>query len=286
MVGAALTLAQMLHICAPDVGARTMTAIVSVESGGNPLSIHDNTLRRSFSPQDARQAVVWANQLLAMHHSVDLGLSQINNANLPRLRLSVTEAFDACSNLSAGSLILAADYRAAAQQFGPGQYALRSAIGAYNSGSLFAGYAYVDRILAAAGLGASQSTPMPDLQAAPLSARFATAARTRADNSPAAVDAPSTVNASAPVSLLAPAILPAAALLPAPVNVSTPVRVVAAKSRTVRRAYHDTAPILVTTGLPNARQTMPARAFVQDYTNGSAIMLRVTPPTVPPSQPQ
>jgi len=257
----AFTLAQLLHICAPDVGARTMTAIVQVESGDNPLAIHDNTLRRSFAPRDARQAVAWANQLLALHHSVDLGLSQINNANLPRLGMSVTEAFDACSNLSGASLILAADYRSAAQQFGPGQYALRSAIGAYNAGSLFAGYAYINRILLAAGIGASQANPMPDLQGAPLAARFASAARSRAADAPAPA---------------APATPPVP--LAAPVRVTMPVRVAVVKPHTPHHAAHKGS-ILITAGFSPLSRVANASVFLPNQTNSSAIMLRVAPPT-------
>jgi type IV secretion system protein VirB1 len=304
IAAAAFTLAQLLHICAPDVGERTMTAIVTVESGGNPLAIHDNTLRRSFSPHDTRQAVAWANQLLALHHSVDLGLSQINNANLPRLGLSVTEAFDACSNLSGGSLILAADYRAAAQRFGPGQYALRSAIGAYNTGSLFAGFAYVDRILAAAGLGASKSIQMPDLQAPPLAARYATAAKTRAGTTvnpigptavaktvdPANAGPPTNVStapagAASPASIGAPSNTNRLANADDTVQARAPVQVVRTKPRiTVHTS--DTGTILVTTGLQHVAAgatngTTPYR------TNGSAMMLRVSPPPpAPPAQQQ
>jgi len=141
-----------------------MTAIVRVESGGNPLVIHDNTLNRTFTPHDANQGVVWANQLLTLRHSIDLGISQINDLNLPRLGLSVRDAFDPCINLRGGATILFSDYRAAALEFGQGQYALRRAIGAYNSGSLYAGYGYVAKILAAAGLGADNDFRVPDLQ--------------------------------------------------------------------------------------------------------------------------
>jgi type IV secretion system protein VirB1 len=85
-------------------------------------------------------------------HSVDIGLSQINSQNLSWVGLSVTQAFEPCSNLRAGAAILSTDYASASRRFGSGQYALRRALGAYNSGSLFAGNAYVDRILVAAGL--------------------------------------------------------------------------------------------------------------------------------------
>lgn len=146
-----------------------MTALIRVESGGKPLALHDNTLHRSFAPHDVNEGVAWANQLLALHHSVDLGLSQINNANLPHLEMSVRDAFDPCINVHGGATILAADYRTAASRFGPGQFALRRAIGAYNSGSLFAGYPYVEKILRAAGI-ADTDVAVPDLQ--PVAAPF------------------------------------------------------------------------------------------------------------------
>ena len=81
------------------------------------------------------------------------------------LGLTVRAAFDPCTNLQAGATILGADYRNAAQHFGTGQYALRRAIGAYNSGSLYAGQDYVNEILAAAGL-APETGYVPDIQAA------------------------------------------------------------------------------------------------------------------------
>lgn len=149
---AVIALAQLLHTCAPTIAPKTMTAIVSVESGGNVLALHDNTLGRSFAPVNAVQAVAWSNSLIALGHSLDLGLSQINSTNLPRLGLSVPAAFDPCRNLSAGATILASDYRVASARFGEGQVALRRALGAYNSGSLYAGRGYVNRILAASGV--------------------------------------------------------------------------------------------------------------------------------------
>jgi type IV secretion system protein VirB1 len=165
MLLAAITLAQLLRDCAPSVSPKTMTAIVRVESGGNSLALRDNSLGRAFAPGSTAEAVAWANQLLAMGHSLDLGLSQVNSANLPMLGLTVRAAFDPCTNLQAGATILGADYRNAAQHFGTGQYALRRAIGAYNSGSLYAGQDYVNEILAAAGL-APETGYVPDIQAA------------------------------------------------------------------------------------------------------------------------
>ena len=149
---AVVALSHLLASCAPTIAPRTMAAVVRVESGGDPLALHDNTSGRSFAPGDAREAAAWTTALLALGHSLELGLSQINTANLPRLGLSVAAAFEPCANLRAGATVLSGDYRAASARFGAGQFALRSALGAYNSGSLYAGRAYVDRILAAAGL--------------------------------------------------------------------------------------------------------------------------------------
>jgi type IV secretion system protein VirB1 len=164
---AAFALAQTIQNCAPGVETRTMEAIVQVESGGNPLALHDNTYRQSFAPRDLNEGATWANMLLALGHSLDIGLSQINSSNLGWLGLSVRDAFDPCRNLRGGSTILAYDYRAASDRFGPGQYALRRALGAYNTGSLFAGADYINRILAAAGIPADDPPVAAPRPAAP-----------------------------------------------------------------------------------------------------------------------
>jgi type IV secretion system protein VirB1 len=161
-----------------------MAAIVEVESGGRPFVIHDNTLDRTFTAVDTREAVAWSYQLLRARHSIDLGIAQINDANLARLGMSVPEAFDPCLNLHGGATILAYDYQSAVAEFGPGQFALRRAIGAYNTGSIFSGYGYIEKILAAAGLAAEQDFVVPNLAplsafAQPLSVRFAANANVR-----------------------------------------------------------------------------------------------------------
>ncbi len=229
----AVTLAHLLNACAPNIGRRTMTAIVRVESGGNPLLIRDNTLDRTFVPHDARQGSVWAHQLLALRHSVDLGISQINDANLPRLGMTVREAFDPCINIHGGATILASDYRAAATEFGAGQYALRRAIGAYNSGSLYAGYGYTAKIVAAAGLQADDDFRVPELQSIALPAaalrprpRYARDQRAPAPRR-AAASGPNPY--TAPIMIAAPTGSPAAGsperapLLPAVPQAPTPV---------------------------------------------------------------
>lgn len=126
-----------------------MTAIIRVESGGNPHALHDNTSGRTYHPISAFRAAEVARTLVAAGHSVDLGLGQINSMNLPGLGLSVDDMFDPCTNIQVGARILAQDYQRATWRFGPGQIALRHAIGAYNTGSIFAGRTYISLVLAA-----------------------------------------------------------------------------------------------------------------------------------------
>ncbi|MGP6191450.1 MAG: lytic transglycosylase domain-containing protein [Vulcanimicrobiaceae bacterium] len=147
---AALALTQLLASCAPSVGVRTMSSIVTVESGGNPLAIHDNSDGRSYLPSSREAAVALASGLIARGHSVDLGLAQINSANVAALGLTVQQVFDPCTNVRAGAQILAADYARASAAYGSGQLALRRAIGAYNTGQLTQGDGYISAVVGAA----------------------------------------------------------------------------------------------------------------------------------------
>jgi type IV secretion system protein VirB1 len=118
---------QLIHECAPKVATVTMAAIVQQESGGNPLTIHDNTTGESFRPSSLAAAVAIARALIASGHSVDLGLAQINSKNLPSLRLAPETVFDPCTNLRAAQTILLSGWR---QSGGD----LRGALSAYNTG--------------------------------------------------------------------------------------------------------------------------------------------------------
>jgi type IV secretion system protein VirB1 len=148
---AVLTLAASLSSCAAGVAPRTMAAVVSVESGGWPLTIHDNTADHSYAFKSRRDAELTARRLLDAGHNLDIGLAQINSANFSGLGLDAARLFDPCTNLRAGASILQHAYASAARRFGPGQVALRFALSAYNSGSLYAAPQYARRVAAAAG---------------------------------------------------------------------------------------------------------------------------------------
>lgn len=266
----AVALDALLRTCAPNVGVRTMTAIVRVESAGDPLAIHDNTIDRAFSPHSNAEAVAWAKQLIALNHSVDLGLAQINNANLPRLGMSLREAFDACTNLRGGATILGSDYRQAAVQFGPGQFALRRAIGAYNTGSLFAGATYVARILAAAGLSAENDFNVPNL--APIDAPLLAGSAVRAVRLPpartAAMPRPREWRRAAPP--------------PGPVTVAIPAPILV-QVQHVDPAARDRAIAAAANGVPTVVGDSVAPGASQGRADRDAVVLHLAGQPAPPA---
>jgi type IV secretion system protein VirB1 len=89
-----LALAALIQHCAPAVAPSTMTAIVQVESGGNPLAIGDNTVRRSYYPHDRATAERLARRLLDAGHLLDLGIAQIDSMNFAGFGVNVHTIFD------------------------------------------------------------------------------------------------------------------------------------------------------------------------------------------------
>ena len=144
--------------------ARRLAAIALAESGGDPLIIGVNADRarglpaatvHSASPQEAaaRAAV-----LLVQGRSIDLGLMQINSAQLERHGLTLDVAFDACRNMAAGADHYADDVRAV----------WTMAHRRYNTGSTERGAAYaasVERVLARASAPAATASLSPQAAA-------------------------------------------------------------------------------------------------------------------------
>jgi type IV secretion system protein VirB1 len=139
-VVAALALA---HQCGASVAPETVVSIAKTESGLNPLAIHDNATGLSYSPDSANEAIALATSLiLGQHHSVDLGLMQINSVNLATSDLDIAHAFDPCHSIETGARILSNAYHRA----------LRVALSTYNTGDQQRGIdnGYVARVEAAA----------------------------------------------------------------------------------------------------------------------------------------
>jgi type IV secretion system protein VirB1 len=179
-----LALAALIRHCAPAVAPSTMTAIVRVESGGNPFAVGDNTTRRSYYPHDRASAESLARRLLDAGHLLDIGIAQIDSMNFAGFGVTVHTIFDPCINLSVGARILSGDYTFAAQRYGNGQVALRHAIGMYNTGRLNAGASYIARVLDAAeiredNVSGPQLVSQHEARRSPILIRVAIAQRRR-----------------------------------------------------------------------------------------------------------
>ncbi len=143
---------QLAASCAPSVAVETLAAVARHESGFNDTMVNDNTAKRSYAPASREEAIALATELVVVQrHSVDLGLMQVNSANLASLGLSITDTFDTCRNIQAGSRILAAGYVAPGNG-GDTQPALIQALSRYNTGNPERGVAngYVAKVQAAA----------------------------------------------------------------------------------------------------------------------------------------
>lgn len=143
----------LVQQCAPFVAPATMTAIVKVESGGDPLAMWNNTTGQRVVPATRKQAEAYLHSAIAAGDKVDVGIAQVDTENFAQYGLTVRSAFNPCTNVRVGAKILLAAYRAAHQQYpGNEQVALFHAFEAYNSGRLVGDSSYANQILAAAGI--------------------------------------------------------------------------------------------------------------------------------------
>ena len=143
----------LLQTCAPHVHQQTMAAIVKTESGFKPFSIGINKSQVKLvrQPANKQEAVTTAKWLISNGYNIDMGMAQINSANMKRLGVSVEDLFDPCKNVSAGAKILLNNYVDAFKKIGEPQNALRAALSSYNTGNATAGIknGYVAKVTAA-----------------------------------------------------------------------------------------------------------------------------------------
>jgi type IV secretion system protein VirB1 len=147
-----VSLSTLVHLCAPQIAPTTATAIISVESGGYPWAIDDDTARKSYHPKTYEEARDLALSLLSQGHNLDLGIMQVNSDNLARYGVDPATAFDPCLNVSMGADILTRAYHASEAVYGPGQNALFHAFEIYNSGRANGAQHYAE-VVWSAGLG-------------------------------------------------------------------------------------------------------------------------------------
>lgn len=130
----------LAHECAPTVSPATIVAIVKHESRSDPFAVGINGLTRiSRKPKNQAEAIDISERLIAMGVSIDMGLAQINSANLRKLGLTVAQVFTPCTNLRAAAQVLHWCYGPAEKKHGVGQSALQAALSCYNTGSFVRG---------------------------------------------------------------------------------------------------------------------------------------------------
>lgn len=93
--------AMLVQQCSPQVELPIAHSIVTQESRYNPLAIGVNAKERIKQPKTMNEAIATAKNLIARGFNIDLGLAQINSANLRKLGLSVEQVFEPCTNLKA-----------------------------------------------------------------------------------------------------------------------------------------------------------------------------------------
>ena len=153
MVMSLIAVTALAAQCAPAVAPQTLLAVVRVESGFDPLAIGVNGPQRTqLHPATAAEAKTTAERLINQGQSVDLGLGQINSKNLSSLGLTITQAFDACSNLEASGRVLQAAYASTSRETEGQDLAVLKALSIYNTGRTDRGFrnGYVAKVTAAA----------------------------------------------------------------------------------------------------------------------------------------
>ncbi len=116
--------------------------IVTAESADNSLAIGvDKKLAPDFrQPTTVESAAEVSRLLVAEGLSIDLGLMQINSSNWDRYELSIEKVLDPCINIAVGSRIFMRGYRAAVMFYGETELATKTALSAYNTGTLHKGF--------------------------------------------------------------------------------------------------------------------------------------------------
>jgi type IV secretion system protein VirB1 len=135
--------------CAPTVSPITMVTLVKTESKGNPLALGLNGARLRFQPNSESQAIAWVKYLDNHGYNFDVGLGQINIANIRKYKLKPEALLNPCLNLRLSAHILAQNYLAARKKTSNSQLALRKALSVYNTGNQYRGFdnGYLLRIL-------------------------------------------------------------------------------------------------------------------------------------------
>lgn len=124
---------ELIQACAPSTPVPIAQAIIQTESGFNPYAIGVNKGKQVSQPKTYNEAVIVAKKLIANGGNIDLGLAQINSANLKRLGLSIEQVLQPCNNLKAMQYILSNCYHSSGSN-GYGTK-MQRAFSCYNTGN-------------------------------------------------------------------------------------------------------------------------------------------------------
>ena len=130
----------LLIACSPTVAHQTTAQIIQNESEVNPIALNVNGARITRKAKDANDAATMARSYIAQGYTVDLGLMQVNSANLSWLGYTVEDMFEPCKNIAAGGRIITDYYRRAKKIYSNDQHALLAALSAYNTGNFQRGF--------------------------------------------------------------------------------------------------------------------------------------------------
>jgi virB1-like protein len=129
----------MVAQCSPNMNPVIVQAIVKTESSFNPFAIGVNNGKHlAQQPSSFGEAVKTAKRLIAQGTNIDMGLGQINSANMSWLNLSVEQAFSPCSNLQALQRVYLTCYDKAGNS-GLGNR-MQRAFSCYNTGNTTKGF--------------------------------------------------------------------------------------------------------------------------------------------------
>lgn len=136
---------ELAHRCAPgiEISLPTLAAVISVESGFAPLTIHVAGHRIEPTPKTKGEAVAVAVGFMDDGKSVALGLGGIDSARLSRAGVSIVDAFDACRNVAGLAQLLDSELANARKAGHAGAAAERVALlkyGGNSAGGSGAGY--------------------------------------------------------------------------------------------------------------------------------------------------